>query len=386
MSHTESDNARLALNTLRGALRRVIECCALRLYESAAIEDKVKLAAYMEAASLELRVVAGRLHEYWPPNNEQTISGVLARVDEAFSGKIVDYVLVDVSAVIICFCGQYADELDSQLHGLDQLIFRRIASGFSTHAQVCIHEVEFQKQWQRIPPVRIPSELPAKPEGWRHDKDVKRFWGSNLSELLSSKDNIRSFLEFVYADIEVCAMEVCAHSILSGAEMPVEFVCDLARQIGDEARHAVAIREMYEHVGGDAGSPVYSGIVLSRYFSGESLQERLTIQHVIQESNSVEVNEHLVFALRSTEFAAWASEFETINRDEALHARIGNRWVRHILSQTDHDVDAGYCALVSRASERVKLPAYGKGAWSDTIRRSLDFPEVFIRARADEVG
>lgn len=378
----EGSVPRLGLFTLRAALRRAIERAALSLYQSKSVQEKVELAYYLENLSLDLRTASSRVSEYWPAGSSVVLSGVIDRIDAAFEKASPRDAMRMVSILLVCFCRQWDDKLDRDLHGLDGRIFSRTALSFGAYSTVSPEELDFGEGMGLIPQIAVKTEWPSKPDQWRYDPNVRRSWGSNLSELLDSSSNLASFLEFVYADVEICAMEVCSHSILMGQDMPDEFVCDLARQIGDEARHAVAIGRMLREVGGNTDSPTYSGVVLSRYFSGESLEERLAIQHVIQESNSVEINERLVEALRAKGNDQWAYDFEIINRDEAMHATLGNRWVRHRLASFGADDDEAYVALVLKASERVGLPAYGKGAWNDAIRRSLGFPEKFIDSRA----
>lgn len=184
----------------------------------------------------------------------------------------------------------------------------------------------------------------------------------------------------MFADVEISAVEVCAASILFGEDMPVDFIYDMARQIGDEARHAKILEKMLFEVGSNV--PTYgTGIVLYRYSQGENLVTRLAIQHLIQEANAVEMNVNLIEEFIKNGQVNFANNISTINEDEGFHVLIGNKWVKYLLQNRIENPDKLFAIVMSEAAVACGLPIFGKGNWNSIIRVATGFPDSFIGAK-----
>jgi len=207
-------------------------------------------------------------------------------------------------------------------------------------------------------------------------------WGSNHSDIFSDNSNMRNFFNFVYADVEISAMEVCAASICTGDEMPGEFVCDLSRQIGDEARHAIAFRNMLVETGGNPDCISYTRRTHKRYFSGRTLSERMVIQHLIQEGDAVETSFMGIEALIELGHQEWADQWRVINRDEAYHVIIGNRWLSYIIEKYCADFNHEYTKIFRAAAAQSRIYEGTSPPWTPQIRGRLRFPKHFIVEQA----
>jgi uncharacterized ferritin-like protein (DUF455 family) len=230
------------------------------------------------------------------------------------------------------------------------------------------------------PEVSSPSDsFPARPNELRYDRvSIAATLTRPLHECLDDPHALRLFFHFVCIDIEIPAMEVCAASLLRHPAMPIEFVFDLARQIHDEARHAVAMHELLRAYGGRVGDHTYCGHVWQRFHEGNDLAEQLMIQQVIQEGNSLDGNAVLVRAFREFGLEREATILEYINADEAMHARLGNRWTRWLLGGDE----ARHEALVTMVSHRIGRPVPGAFPIDADMRRLAGFSPRFVARHA----
>ena len=192
--------------------------------------------------------------------------------------------------------------------------------------------------------------------------------------LVSSSHVICEFFHFVVFDIEIAAMEICARNMVEFSEMPVEFKIDMARQIWDEARHATLLRDYIHDLGYSDGQFELNSQVWRRYLIGRSLAERLAIQQVVQEGNSVESNIKFSDRLFRLGFKKLARIIDFINADETKHALFGNKWLM-FLCNGDY---AQYRQEVFKAAETIgwSLP-FGDRCKSEA-RLLSGFPKEFV--------
>ncbi|UKE47458.1 DUF455 family protein [Xanthomonas cerealis] len=391
-------NSTVAQKSLRDfafALRYSMMCLAADCFCSSEAKRKVELAFALKRIGLALRGIVQRLEEYWHPD-------MLNKDVEAFdlhegeAPSVCSYERKPVSARVKeldCFASFLIGRLPRNLlHEYDKAILERARRDVLSAAADNFQEVEICKadffMVNKISELRntnfhsIIPERPVRPMGWER-LDQRINWGRSAEETILKESNFQAFLEYVYADVEITAVDICCHSLLQGGSLPHEFCCDISRQIGDEARHAESIANMIRKLGGDETKSRYVDIVADRYYLGDSLLEKLAIQHLVQEGNAVEVNSLFISDLRSVGYHEIADEFEVITRDEALHVKIGNRWVLHLLAAAGADGGA-YTRLLRDVGEKISLSPYGKGSWDSNVRRSVDFPEAFIQSAPKE--
>ncbi|MBC8952455.1 ferritin-like domain-containing protein [Xenorhabdus sp. PB62.4] len=208
----------------------------------------------------------------------------------------------------------------------------------------------------------------------------KIFHANSNEELVKNNKTYLSFLYYVLVDVEISAMEVCAHQMLKNDDMPYEFRLDLAKQIWDESRHAKYIYELFVGLGGDLYSEYYTNSVVERYMKSSTLLESLIIQQILQEGNAVEINLFLINELIKQDRHEEANAFVNINNDEAFHVQIGNKWISY-LAEINELSEEQLLNIMVVASEKINIPLFGKGGWNSEIRKKVGFPHWFIEIR-----
>ncbi|HEX3148085.1 MAG TPA: DUF455 family protein, partial [Gemmataceae bacterium] len=118
----------------------------------------------------------------------------------------------------------------------------------------------------------------------------------------------------------------------------------------------------------------YDCRVWRRYFLGETLAERLALQQVIQEGNSVEGNMVFIAAFREVGDHETAEILEYINADETVHARFGNKWLLWLVDNSH----AEYENTLNRVMANSGLKIPGKAPVNKYTRALSAFPMWFI--------
>jgi uncharacterized ferritin-like protein (DUF455 family) len=198
--------------------------------------------------------------------------------------------------------------------------------------------------------------------------------------IIADKSNYLGFLFYVLVDVEISAMEVCSYMALKYRDMPDDFVFDMARQIWDEARHAAYILDIYTAHGGELTTFPYTNTVIDRFNAASNLLEGLIVQQLLQESNAVENNILLARDLAQAGREEEALSFLVINNDEALHARIGFKWIAYLAEENSWPSDYLFARTMAMG-RKVGLPLFGMGTWTDIIREAIDTPEWLMHKK-----
>jgi uncharacterized ferritin-like protein (DUF455 family) len=165
------------------------------------------------------------------------------------------------------------------------------------------------------------------------DKPV--FVMNDLSELFNTPELTKAFFHFILIDIEISAMQICAHMILKNQDMPFDFSTDLSKQIFDEARHAVVMQNFLENLGGEIGDYHYNDQSRTKYMTSPLLHHQLAIQQYIQEGDTYQDSLNFIDYLKNTQRTEMARIFDFVNSDEADHAKIGEKWLLHLAEGND---------------------------------------------------
>jgi uncharacterized ferritin-like protein (DUF455 family) len=199
--------------------------------------------------------------------------------------------------------------------------------------------------------------------------------------IIAEETNFLGFLFYVLVDVEISAMEVCSYMALKYREMPDEFVFDMARQVWDEARHASYIFDIYTERGGELTTFPYTNTVIDRFNAASNLLDGLIVQQLLQEANAVENNIALAQDLAQAGRKDEALSFLVINNDEALHARIGFKWIAYLAEKNSLPPDYLFASTMAMC-RKVGLPLFGMGTWSDIIREAIGTPEWLMHKKA----
>lgn len=196
----------------------------------------------------------------------------------------------------------------------------------------------------------------------------------SYADLMTDNEKLRRFSHYVYVDVEIAAMEVCAKNLVAYRSMPLDFKLDMARQIWDEARHAIIMRRLLESIGGNEGDYTYSAKVWKKCEKGSNLAERLAIQQVFQEGNALESNFLLTEAFSTSSHNEMTYYMDCINADEAVHVRIGNVWMQYLLEGNyDH-----YRATMEKAVSQINATLSSNVVLNHTARNISAFPSDFV--------
>ena len=196
----------------------------------------------------------------------------------------------------------------------------------------------------------------------------------SYADLMTDNEKLRRFSHYVYVDVEIAAMEVCAKNLVVYRWMPLDFKLDMARQIWDEARHARIMRRLLGSIGGKEGDYTYSAKVWKKCEKGSNLAERLAIQQVFQEGNALESNFLLTEAFSTSSHNEMAYYMDCINADEAVHVRIGNVWMQYLL----HGNYDNYRATIEKAVALINATLSSNVVVNHTARNISAFPSDFV--------
>jgi len=198
--------------------------------------------------------------------------------------------------------------------------------------------------------------------------------------IVADPQNYLGFLYYVLVDVEISAMEVCSYMALRHHDMPVEFRLDMARQIWDEARHAAYIFENFTALGGQVSMFAYTNTIIHRFNASSDILDELIVQHVLQEANAVENNISLAKDLAAVGRNAESLSFMVINNDEALHARLGFKWIEYLAKKNGWPADYLFARMLNMC-RKVGLPPFGMGSWTDVIRKAIGSPDWLMHKK-----
>jgi uncharacterized ferritin-like protein (DUF455 family) len=194
--------------------------------------------------------------------------------------------------------------------------------------------------------------------------------------------NFLMFLHSTAFNVEICATEVCAALIAEHPEAPWGFKLDLARQIYDEVRHAESLLGRLGELGGRLGQFPIDLRVWRSFRVGETLVEKLIVQHRIGEGGGLDGGALVVRQRRHEGDERTARLFEYINADEINHVKAGNLWASTLLGAQADQLG------VLEARLRAKLEALGLArpalpTWVEGRRRAgFDEDELASTVRA----
>lgn len=140
-------------------------------------------------------------------------------------------------------------------------------------------------------------------------------------------------------DEEYTTLELMARNSYEHPDMPWAFHRDMARQVSDEARHAVMIERLmtargFRHGDFALSASSYDGIYEFEPCTAGSRREllwRMLIRQTFMEGLAIDNLAHEIERRRSIGQTDIAAVFEYILRDEVFHAQSGLRWSRELV-------------------------------------------------------
>jgi uncharacterized ferritin-like protein (DUF455 family) len=140
-------------------------------------------------------------------------------------------------------------------------------------------------------------------------------------------------------DEEYTTLELIARNSYEHPDMPWAFHRDMARQVSDEARHAIMIARLmtargFRHGDFALSTSSYDGIYEfepCKIGSRRELLWRMLIRQTFMEGLAIDNLAYEIGRRRSAGQTDVATVFEYILRDEVFHAQSGLRWSRELL-------------------------------------------------------
>lgn len=374
------------------SLLRILEFEACWLIACQSIEFKILLGEKIGFDGVCLDALHNRMFEKLASKYIPTASAAYARNFAAAVNLKDEYAiasfLYSISQDLYLNIQAYLASSDQTADEPTCITLMNIASGLS-------FQIEKLKKWSKHDCLienlnwALDSEDTSRYSGNEEIPEIRDFPGrsSNLSfseasivthksyaDLMTDSEQLKRFSHYVYMDVEVAAMEVCAKNIVAYRQMPLDFKLDMARQIWDEARHAIMMRRFLQALGGKEGDYTYSAKVWKKCEKGSNLAERLAIQQVFQEGNALESNFLLTESFRNADNLEMTKCMDFINADEAIHVKIGNFWMHYLL---EGDYNA-YQATLEKAVNLVNSTLSSNVEVNRAARRISNFPTPFV--------
>ncbi len=147
-------------------------------------------------------------------------------------------------------------------------------------------------------------------------------------------------------DEEYTALELIARNSYEHSDMPWAFHRDMARQVSDEARHAMMITQLmtargFRHGDFPVSTSSYDGLYEFEPCVAGSRHEllwRMLIRQTVEEGLAIDYLAYEIERRRCTGQTDIATAFEYILRDEVFHAQSGLRWSHELLGSKPHAV------------------------------------------------
>lgn len=211
-------------------------------------------------------------------------------------------------------------------------------------------------------------DLPARDSRFRPLEPGKKM--PRAKPLETPEGRVR-LLHIALINLEIPAIEVCGRIIAEFPDTPWELKLELARQIWDEARHAVMCADRLIELGGEIGQFPYHHKVWEHSIAGRSVAERLITTQRIHEGNGLDQTLLARDALAAVGDMATSQIMDYIMADEVLHVRTGIVWVERLVPSAEERA-----ALLRQVEERLGVAAVAGPPLNRDGRRKAGFSEI----------
>lgn len=167
------------------------------------------------------------------------------------------------------------------------------------------------------------------------------------------------------AHIELNAIDLAVDLVARwGRDMPPAFTTDWLVVADEEAWHFTLLSGLLREAGGRYGDlPAHDGLWESAAATAHDLEARLAIVPQVLEARGLDVTPAMIDRFRAAGDPA-ADVLARILADEIGHVATGNRWFRHLCSESMSDPVARFRALVA-----VHFRGAVKPPFNDSARR-----------------
>ncbi|MDG2520820.1 DUF455 family protein [Caulobacter segnis] len=360
-------DATIRISSYTGLLVRSIELCCGAILYSAELKDKISAGIFVGKLGYVASLAYKRMEElrFGQLLIESSAAEALDRIardlhpTEAISA--IQSLVTSISAR-----NASRDEIIDQP---SQMVYEIGATTFhirSSPDQAPAFEADKTTPYTGNELIAAVPVFPARPRGMaiRTDRPI------NFDARMKTVEGRCSIIHDICIDVEICASEVCAMTVLLYRKAPLLLKLDMARQVWDEARHAELALERFEQLGGESSKQTYTFGVIQRWRMGGELSERLAVQQVLSEGNALDGVTSLAAAFAAAGDHETSRMFEFFTADEEAHVRFGNRWIRQLARS-----EAGYNEIIQRMSRRLGIPIPGFPTVNVPSRRNAGFTD-----------
>lgn len=191
--------------------------------------------------------------------------------------------------------------------------------------------------------------------------------------------------EFLHRQMneEINSIEMCARSLVDFPDADWNLRLEMARQCWDEARHAVAFRQLMEKRGGRLGQFRIMNFQYRIICQLPELVSRLAVQNRSFEAAGLDaIQDGIASAARDND-PEFVSLFDAQLADEMHHVRYANEWVKKLVERGGPRAVFALARDVAQANEAlVKVAGDGVQFYpvSDELRREAGFTDGEIES------
>jgi len=167
-----------------------------------------------------------------------------------------------------------------------------------------------------------------------------------------------------------------------GARMPASFTEDWLQVADDEARHFGMLTGLLAEAGGAYGDlPARDGLWEAAQATAQDLMARLAVVPQVLEARGLDVTPAMIARFEAQGDAIAAGVLSEILADEIGHVETGNRWFRHLCSESLSDPAETFRMLVNRHFRGPIKPPF-----NDSARRQAGLTMDWYSALGTDVS
>jgi len=159
---------------------------------------------------------------------------------------------------------------------------------------------------------------------------------------------------------EMTTVEVAAQCLVDFPDADWDLRMELARQVWDESRHAMALYRRLKELGGRKGEFPVANFEWTVCSYCDSIVGRIALQNRTFEAGTMDLMAFLPDSWRREGDPETAELLDAIAADEIQHVRFANQWVRRLVSQDKRNLfKVAQAVRLLDAAQKVFAPAPG---------------------------
>lgn len=180
--------------------------------------------------------------------------------------------------------------------------------------------------------------------------EVKREW-QEMTNLPEDHPEVgQEFLHRQYNE-EVESLEMAARNLVDFPDADWELRLCIARQCADEARHAIAFRELFEARGGRVGQYPILNFQYRIITAIDTLIGRLAVANRSFEASGIDAITEGIDSSRKKEDEEFVRLFDAQLADEVQHVRYANEWIKRLTEREGGRAVLALARAVAHADE-----------------------------------